>query len=138
MQKEKKRGKNMYKIIEAKTEVKYGERGKLKQWITFDQNGEYSEVECFEKLEDAQKAFEKYRTGVTRLSNSSETYFAVAECMLVNETDDDFAFLGCTPMQFDVVDKETYDTLKTCSTYAEAEAWQQENGDGRDLYISLD
>lgn len=127
----------MYKILETKTEVKYSERKKLKQWITFDQNGEYSEIECFEKLENAQKAFEKYRTDVTRLSDSGETYFAVTEYMLVNEKDDDFTFLDCTPMQFEVVDKETYNTLKTCDTYAEAEDYQNENGDGRDLYISL-
>lgn len=127
----------MYKILETKTEVKYSERERLKKWVTFDQNGEYSEVECFEKLEDAQKAFKKYRTDVARLSDSGETYFAVTEYMLVNEKDDDFAFLDCTPMQFEVIDKETYDTLKTYSTYTEAEAWQQENGDGRDLHISL-
>lgn len=110
---------------------------KLKQWITFDRNGEYSETECFEKLEDAKKAFTKYKTEVTKLSDSGKTYYSVMEYMLINETDDDFAFLDCSTMQFEVVDKETYDTLKTCNTYAEAEIYQQENGNGKNLYISL-
>ena len=132
----------MYKIMEAKTKVKYSEREKLKKWITFNRSSKYSEVERFEKLEDARKAFKKYKTDITKLFSSGETYFAVTEYMLSNDVDDDFPFffpfLGCSPMQFDVVDKETYSTLKTCDTYAEAEAWMQENGDGRDLYISFD
>ena len=124
----------MYKILESKTELRYSEREKLKKWITFGETGEYSEIETFEKLEDAKKAFEKYRTEVTRLSDSGRTYFAVTEYMLVADA---FGFLACSPMQFEVVDKETYETLKTCSTYAETEAYQQENGGGRNLYISL-
>lgn len=127
----------MYKIIVATTELPYAEREKLKQWITFDQNGEYSETECFEKLEDAKKAFTKYRTEVTRLSDSGRPYYSVKEYMLVNETDDDFAFLECSQMQFEVTDGETYNTVKAFSTYAEAEAYQQEKGDGKNLYISL-
>lgn len=128
----------MYKIIVATTELPYAERKKLKQWITFDRNGEYNEIERFEKLEDAKKAFTKYKTEVTRLSDSGKSYYySVTEYMLINETDDDFAFLECSTMQFEVVDKETYDTLKTCNTYAEAEAYQQEKGDGKNLYISL-
>lgn len=127
----------MYKILESKTEVRYNEREKLKKWITFGGTGECSEVETFEKPEDAKKAFKNYRTEVTRLSDSGRTYFAVTEYMLVDETADAVGFLDCSPMQFEVVDKETYETLKTCSTYAEAEAYQQEHGDGRNLYISL-
>ena len=131
----------MYKIFEAKTEVKYSEREKLKKWITFYRSSKYSEVERFEKLEDARKAFKKYKTDITKLFSSGETYFAVTEYMLANDVDDDFPFffpfLGCSPMQFEVVDKETYETLKQCDTYAEAEAYQQEHGDGKDLYISL-
>ncbi len=127
----------MYKIIAATTELPYAERKKLKQWITFDRNGEYSETECFKKLEDAKKAFTKYKTEVTRLSDSGKTYYSVMEYMLINETDDDFAFLECSPMQFEVTDGETYNTVKAFSTYAEAEAYQHEKGDGKNLYISL-
>lgn len=127
----------MYKIIAATTELSYAERKKLKQWFTFDRNGEYNEIERFEKLEDAKKAFTKYRTEVTRLSDSGKTYYSVKEYMLINETDDDFAFLDCSTMQFEVTDGETYNTVKAFSTYAEAEAYQQEKGDGKNLYISL-
>lgn len=102
----------MYKIIAASTEIKYKERKKIKKWVTFDENGECSDVEEFKTLEEAKKAFEKYRSDVTELSTSDGTYYAVMEYFLVNETDDDFAFLDCSPMQFAVTDKGTYNNAE--------------------------
>lgn len=125
----------MYKIIAASTEIKYNERKKIKKWVTFDENGECSDVAEFKTLEEAKKAFKKYKSDVTELSASGGTYYAVIEYFLVNETDDDFAFLGCSPMTFEVVDKETYDTVKVCETLEEAESYQAENCENS--YISF-
>ena len=118
-------------------EIKWKDRKKLKKWLTLDEGGEFSEEECFETPDEAKKAFKKYKTEVTELSVSGQSYYAVIEYMLLKESDDDTNILDCSPMQFEVVDKETYETLKQCDTYAEAEAYQQEHGDGKDLYISL-
>lgn len=83
------------------------------------------------------KHSKKYKTNVTELSISGQNYYAVIEYMLLNETDDDTNILDCSPMQFEVIDKRSYETLKQCETYAEAEAYKQECGDGKDMYISL-
>lgn len=127
----------MYKIISASAEIKWKDRRKLKRWVTLDEGGEFSEEKCFKTLEEAKKAFEKYKTEVTELSVSGQNYYVVIEYMLLKESNDDTNILDCSPMQFEVVDKETYHKIKQCETYAEAEAYQQKYGDGKNLYISL-
>lgn len=127
----------MYKIISASAEIKWKDRKKLKRWVTLDEGGEFSEEKCFKTLKEAKNAFKKYKTEVTELSVSGQNYYAVIEYMLLNESNDDTNILDCSPIQFEVVDKETYETIKKCETYAEAEAYQQEYGDGKELYISL-
>ena len=96
----------MYKIISASADIKWKDREKLKKWVTLDE----SEEKCFETLEKAKKAFEKYKTEVTELSVSGQSYYAVIEYMLLKESDDDTNILDCSPMQFEIVDKETYET----------------------------
>lgn len=102
----------MYKIISANAEIKYKEREKIKKWVTFYENGECSDVAEFKTLKEAKKAFEKYKSDVTEFSASAGTYYAVMEYFLVNETDDDFAFLDCSPMQFVGADKGAYNNTE--------------------------
>lgn len=127
----------MYKIIAASVKISQKERKKLKKWITFDGKADVREIKAFEKLEEAKKAFKKCKTDVTELTSAGASYYKVTEYMLANEMGDEYGFLDCSPMQFEVVDKATYNTLKTCNTYAEAENYAKEHGDGRDLYISF-
>jgi hypothetical protein len=91
----------MYKIIAATIEVSRKERKKLRKWVTFDGKAEVTEIKAFEKLEEAKKAFKKYKTDVTELTYAGKSYYNVTEYMLINEMDDDYAFLDCSPMFFD-------------------------------------
>lgn len=127
----------MYKIIAATVEVSRKERKKLRKWVTFDGKAEVTEIKAFEKLEEAKKAFKKYKTDVTELTYAGKSYYDVIEYMLINEMDDDYAFLDCSPMFFEIVDAESSETLKTCKTYEEAENYTKEYGDGRNLFISF-
>lgn len=127
----------MYKIIAATVEVSRKERKKLRKWVTFDGKAEVTEIKAFEKLEEAKKAFKKFKTDVTELTYAGASYYSVIEYMLINEMDDDYAFLDCSPMLFEVVDAESFETLKTCKTYEEAENYIKDHGDGRNLYISF-
>lgn len=127
----------MYKIIVATVKISQKERKKLKKWITFDGKAEVKEINAFERLEEAKKDFRKYKTDITESATSGELYYTVTEYMLINEMDDEYGFLDCTPMFFEVVDAERHEVLKVCKTYEEAENYTKEHGDGRDLYISF-
>ena len=123
----------MYKIIAATVKISQKERKKMRKWVTFDGKADVREIKAFEKLKEAIKAFAKYKTDITESAAAGETYYTVTEYMLVNEMDDDYGFLGCTPMFFEIVDAGCSETIKVCRTYEEAEDYIKEHGDGRDL-----
>lgn len=125
----------MYKIIAATVKISQKERKKMRKWVTFDGKADVREIRTFERLEEAKKAFAKYKTDVTESATAREAYYTVTEYMLVNEMDDDYGFLDCTPMFFEVVDGDL--TLKVFKTYEEAEDYIKEHGDGRNLHISF-
>lgn len=127
----------MYKIIAATVKISQKERKKMRKWVTFDGKADVKEVKTFERLEEAIKVFAEYKTDITESATAGETYYNVTEYMLVNEMDDDYGFLDCTPMQFEVVDAESLEVLKVCRTYEEAEDYIKEHGDGRNLHISF-
>lgn len=127
----------MYKIIAATVKISQKERKKMRKWVTFDGKADVREIKTFEKIEEAKKAFAKYKTDVTESATAGESYYIVTEYMLVNEMDDDYGFLDCTPMFFEVVDAERSEVLKVCRTYEDAEDYIKEHGDGRNLHISF-
>lgn len=127
----------MYKIIVATAKISQEERKKMRKWITFDGKADVREVKTFEKLKEAIKAFAKYKTDVTESAAAGEAYYTVTEYMLVDEMDDEYGFLDCTPMFFEVVDGENLEVLKVCRTYEEAEDYIKEHSDGRNLHISF-
>ena len=127
----------MYKIIATTVKISQKERKKMRKWVAFDGKADVREIKVFEKLKEAIKAFKEYKTDVTESAAAGEAYYTVTEYMLVDEMDDDYGFLDCTPMQFEVVDAERAEMLKVCKTYEEAEDYIKEHGDGRNLHISF-
>ena len=101
-------------------------------------------MEKFDTLEEAKKELKRYKTTIKEASGNNGIFYVVTEyCIEENEYDEDDEWVAggdvweYSEMTIAVIEKPSYNTIATCSNFAEAEQTVENyNGDG-EAYISL-
>lgn len=101
-------------------------------------------IKSFDTLGEAEKEFSKYKTSIQELSNSGGDYFAVSEYYIEsNEYDSDGLFVDSdgvkkvSDIKIEVVEKPSYKTVFTCSTYEETEKFISDYAGDNELFMSF-
>lgn len=135
-----------YDLVKRTAEFNYKNRKNIEEGCTaLDPSPEY--IKTFDDLEDAKKELAKRKTSVSKFENHNMTFYSVEEYVIEEnefEFDEDekklvqtgfIDTLETTPMEIEVVETPSYETLGVYSSMEEAEE-AANKGDG-ETYIMI-
>ena len=137
-----------YDLVKRTMEFNRRDRREIKQGCTaLDSSLEY--LKTFDTLEEAEKSIAKRKTSVSKLEDHGMTFYHVEEYVIEEneyEYDEDegevvqtdlIDTLEITPMEIEVVEIPSYETIAICSSLEEAEeAADNYDGEG-ETYIMI-
>lgn len=135
-----------YDLVKRTAEFNYKNRKNIEEGCTaLDPSPEY--IKTFDDLEEAKKELAKRKTSVSKFENHNMTFYSVEEYVIeenefeFDEDENEFVQTGfidtleTTPMEIEVVEIPSYETLGVYSNMEEAEE-AANKGDG-ETYIMI-